>query len=123
MSSRKMRGAIFTLSFLPALSAASAETGDAGRGAQVYQRCMSCHSPDANKVGPMHRGVFGRRAGSVADFHYSDGLRNAGFVWDEDHLDRWLADPQALVPGARMFFKLSDAQQRADVIAYLKTLK
>ena len=123
MNLRKICGTIFALSILPALSAASAETGDAGRGAQVYQRCMSCHSPDANKVGPVHRGVVGRRAGSVAGFQYSDALRNAGFVWDEDHLDKWLTDPQALVPGARMFFKLSDAQQRADVIAYLKTLK
>ncbi|MGO8915129.1 MAG: c-type cytochrome [Stellaceae bacterium] len=100
-----------------------AATGDPERGAKVYQRCMSCHSPDANKFGPMHRGVFGRQAGKLPDYHYSDALAGAGFAWDEAQLERWLTDPKALVPGTKMTFKLVDAQDRADVIAYLKTLK
>jgi len=64
--------------------------------------------------------VFGRKAGSLPDYPYSDALKNAGFVWDERTLDRWLANPQAFVPGVRMFYHLDKAQDRADVIAFLK---
>ena len=95
--------------------------GDATRGAQVYEdNCTGCHSLDANRVGPAHRGVFGRKAGSAAGFAYSPGLKKAKFVWDAAKLDKWLTNPQGFVPGAKMGFRLSDAQKRADVIAYLK---
>jgi cytochrome c len=108
----------------PAIAApALAFDGDAARGAEVYERCSACHSPDADRVGPRHRGVVGRRVGSVEGFPYSPALKAAGFVWDEARLDRWLTNPQALVPGQRMGFRLGDAQERADVIAYLKTLR
>ena len=96
--------------------------GDAARGAQVYERCQACHSPDADRVGPRHRGVVGRKAGSISGFAYSTALKNAGFVWTEERLDCWLADPQKLVPGQRMGFRLNDPRERADVIAYLRTL-
>lgn len=96
-------------------------TGDAARGAKVYQaNCSGCHSLDANIVGPAHRGVFGRKAGSVKDFAYSPALKKAAFAWDAAKLDSWLTNPQAFVPGATMGFRLSDPQRRADVIAYLK---
>jgi cytochrome c len=65
---------------------------------------------------------MGRRAGSVAGFAYSDALRASGLTWDSELLDRWLADPQALVPGQRMGYRLGDAQIRADIVAYLGTL-
>ncbi|WP_017672346.1 c-type cytochrome [Blastomonas sp. AAP53] len=95
--------------------------GDAARGAKVYQtNCSGCHSLDANIVGPAHRGVFGRKAGSVKDFAYSPGLKAAKFAWDAPRLDKWLTNPQAFVPGAKMGFRLSNAQARADVISYLK---
>ncbi|HET6470989.1 MAG TPA: c-type cytochrome [Pseudomonadales bacterium] len=94
-------------------------SGDAARGATVYQVCMGCHSLDEDDVGPHHRGVVGRAAGSVPGFGYSPALQNAHIVWDPASLDRWLADPQALVPGTRMFFAMPNAQDRADVIAYL----
>ena len=94
--------------------------GDADRGEAVYQGCQDCHSLDKNDVGPKHRGVFGRRAGSVADYPYSQGLKQSGIVWDEASLDKWLSDPQALVPEAKMFYHLSEARDRADVIAFLK---
>ena len=97
--------------------------GDAARGATVYQRCMSCHSPDVNRFGPAHRGVFGRAAGSVRGYNYSDALKASGIVWHEAELDRWLTGPSAFVPGTKMTFKLTDPQERADVIAFLKTLK
>jgi cytochrome c len=94
--------------------------GDADRGEALYQGCQDCHSLDKNDVGPRHRGVFGRKAGSVADYNYSEGLKQSGLVWDEASLDKWLSDPQAFIPGAKMFYHLSEAQDRADVIAFLK---
>lgn len=102
----------------PAL-AQSAPHGDPVRGQALYQACAGCHSLDDNDVGPKHRGVVGRRAGSVPGFSYSPALKGSGLVWTPANLDRWLAGPQALIPGARMFFSLSNAQSRADIIAYL----
>jgi cytochrome c len=80
---------------------------------------MGCHSLDEDDIGPRHRGVVGRAAGSVPGYVYSPGLKNSHIVWDRDTLDRWLTNPQALVPGAKMFFALPNAQDRADVIAFL----
>ena len=98
--------------------------GDSARGAALYgDQCSACHAPDEDRSGPHHRGVIGRRAGSVAGFDYSDALAQAGFTWTDATLDAWLADPQALVPGQRMDVAIEDAQDRADLIAYLKTLQ
>jgi len=94
--------------------------GDATRGKAQYQACAACHSIDENDVGPKHRGVVGRRAGSVAGYGYSAALKGSGITWDEATLDRWLVNPSALVPGTKMFFKIDDPQSRADLIAYLK---
>lgn len=95
--------------------------GDATRGAKIYDdNCTGCHSLDANRIGPAHRGVFGRKAGSVKDFAYSPALKKAKFVWNAARLDTWLTNPQGFVPGSKMGFRLSDPQRRADVIAYLK---
>ena len=84
------------------------------------RRCIGCHSLDANRVGPAHRGVFGRKAGVAKDYDYSPALRNARLVWDAQTLDRWLADPEQLVPGQRMGYSVSEAADRADLIAYLR---
>ena len=75
---------------------------------------------DKNDVGPRYRSVFGRKAASLPDYDYSDALRSANIVWNEETLDKWLTDPQAVAPGAKMFFHLDNPQDRADVIAYLK---
>ena len=64
--------------------------------------------------------MFGRKAGSLPDYDYSEALKSANITWNEETLDKWLTDPQALVPGAKMFFHLDNPQDRADVIAYLK---
>jgi cytochrome c len=98
--------------------------GDAVRGQQVYEaRCGGCHSVETDRVGPRHAGLFGRRAGAVPGFAYSPALVASKLVWNANTLDRWLTNPEALVPGQRMGYSLSDAAQRADVIAYLSTLK
>lgn len=97
--------------------------GDAARGKALYQGCNACHSIDDNDIGPKHRGVVGRRAGSLADYNYSPALKSSGLTWDAATLDRWLTNPSALVPGTKMFFKLDSPQDRADVIAYLQELQ
>ena len=97
--------------------------GDAIRGKSLYQACETCHSIDVNDLGPRHRGVVGRRAGIVPDYSYSKALKSSDLTWDEATLDRWLTNPSALVPGTKMFFQLSAAQDRADVIAYLQLQK
>jgi cytochrome c len=104
-------------------SADAAADGDAAHGKALYQGCQACHSIDDNDLGPRHRGVVGRRAGSVGDYSYSTALKNSGLTWDVATLDRWLTNPSALVPGTKMFFKIDDPEARADIIAYLKELK
>ncbi len=102
-----------------ALPAHAAVAGDPIHGKSLYQACMGCHSLDDNDVGPKHRGVVGRPAGSVAGYAYSHALKTSGLVWSPANLDRWLTNPQALVPGAKMYFSIPNPQSRADIIAYL----
>jgi cytochrome c len=102
---------------------ATTSAGDPAHGKTLYQACQACHSIDDNDLGPKHRGVVGRRAGSIADYNYSPALKNSGLTWDPATLDRWLSNPSALVPGTKMFFKIDDVQARADLIAYLAQLK
>ena len=97
--------------------------GDPNRGKTLYQACQACHSIDENDLGPKHRGVVGRRAGSIEDYSYSAALKSSGLTWDEATLDRWLTNPSALVPGTKMFFQVGDGQNRADIIAFLKEQK
>jgi cytochrome c len=97
--------------------------GDPQHGKVLYGGCMGCHSLDDNDVGPLHRGVVGRKAGSVPDYAYSAALKASGIVWDPASLDRWLSNPQKLVPGAKMYYSVPDAQSRADIIAYLAQQK
>lgn len=101
-------------------SAPSFAAGVAAHGAAVYRQCMICHSLDKNGIGPSHRNVFGRAAGSVANYSYSAALKASNIVWNETTLDQWLTNPQALVPGTKMMFSVDNAQDRADVIAFLK---
>src|SRR5919106_5730285 len=81
--------------------------GDPEAGAQVFRTCVACHTlePGAHRTGPSLAGVFGRKAGRAEGFHrYSDALRSADLVWNEDALNAFLADPQAFLPGNRMTF-------------------
>jgi cytochrome c len=103
------------------VAASSARAADAARGAELYDsRCTGCHSLDANRVGPMHRGVYGRKAGSVAEFSYSPAVKNSSVVWADDTLNKWLTNPQDVIPGQRMNFRVNTAEDRADIIAFLK---
>lgn len=96
----------------------------ADRGKAVYEaRCSGCHSEDAHRVGPLHRGVMGRRAGALADFDYSPVLRESRLLWTRAMLKLWLTDPEALIPGQGMNYRLEDEREREAVVAYLATLK
>jgi cytochrome c len=115
------------LACLQPAGAARAAGGDAGRGERVFQRCYSCHSVDPGETaklqGPSLFRVIGRPAASVAGFEYSEAMKAkgaAGLVWTADALDRYVADPEAFVPGTLMSLPpLRDEQERADLIAYL----
>lgn len=103
------------------------QEGDAAAGRIVFNRqCAVCHSTEAgqNKIGPTLAGVFGRPAAQVADYAYSPAMREANRSWDAATLDGYLANPRTSLPGGRMIFVgLRDPKQRADVIAYLATLR
>ncbi|TXG81439.1 MAG: c-type cytochrome [Sphingomonadales bacterium] len=89
----------------------------------LYPSCTGCHSLDENDIGPLHRGVLGRKAGAVPGYAYSQALKASGIVWTPEALDRWLTGPQKMVKGAKMYFSVAKAQDRADIIAYLAQQK
>ena len=118
-----MRKLLLPIALSAALSA-PAMAGDPVRGQELYEsRCIACHSPEANRVGPKHQGVVGRVSGTVPGYNYSKALKAAEVTWDEQSLDQWLTNPQAFIPGQKMNFRVNDPTDRADLIAYLNTLK
>ena len=117
---RLWRSMLLGLMVLVVTGSAWAESA-AVRGRQIYERCQGCHSIDRDRAGPRHRGLFGRRAGTVPGFKYSDAMRRSGIVWTAATLDRFLAAPTKAVPGTTMGFDgVKDPRERADLIAYLK---
>jgi cytochrome c len=84
------------------------------------KRCGGCHALDRDKEGPRLGGVYGRTAGSIDSFQYSDALKNSKIKWAEDTLDKWLTDTEKLVPGNDMTFHVEKAEERSEIIAYLK---
>ena len=99
----------------------SLSLGDPARGKVIFEkRCTGCHAMDVDREGPRLAGVFGRKAGTVPGFDYSNGLKNSGLTWDEATLEKWLTDPDLMVPDTTMDFLIPKAQERSDVIAYLK---
>jgi cytochrome c len=86
------------------------------------RRCTGCHDLDKEKEGPHLRGVFGRAAGKVESFEYSDALRKSGIKWDAATLDKWLTDPETVVHGTDMAFRVPKSDERAAIIEYLRTL-
>jgi cytochrome c len=103
--------------------AASAAKPSAERGLAIYNaKCSACHSVEEHRVGPAHAGVLGRRAGKASGYEYSDALAKSKLVWNANTLSTWLTDPEQVIPGQRMGYRLSLPQERADVVAYLATL-
>lgn len=99
-------------------------TGDAEAGKTVFVQCKTCHLMEEGKngVGPALYGVVGRAAGTIEGFNYSDANKNSGLTWTPEILFEYLESPRDYMPGTRMAFPgLKDAQDRADLIAYLQT--
>lgn len=113
--------------FAGTVAAGGAQAADAGAGKTVFNRCAICHSNTKgapNKIGPNLFGIVGRKAGTAPNFSYSGAMKNSGITWNATKLDVYLTHPAQVVPGTRMAFAgISNAQQRADLIAYLATLK
>jgi cytochrome c len=106
-----------------ALFALPAAAGDLVRGEQLWRKCASCHTLDANgrnRAGPRLHGIFGRVAGSVPDYNYSEALKKSGIVWNDATLDAYLKDAEAFVPGTKMYGGLSQDADREDLLAFLK---
>jgi cytochrome c len=98
--------------------------GDPAMGRRLFAPCSSCHTTEANvpaKLGPTLHGIFGRKAGSLPGFSYSEAMQKSGIVWNESTLDAYIKEPSAVVPGNKMLFSgVPKDQARADIIAYLK---
>ena len=102
-------------------SQAAAQGGQDGK-SLFEKRCSGCHALDADHEGPRLRGVFGRSAGKVKTFKYSDALQKAKVTWDETELDKWLTDTESVAPDNDMGFRVPKQEERAAIIAYLKSL-
>ncbi|MBX3590641.1 MAG: cytochrome c family protein [Burkholderiaceae bacterium] len=90
----------------------------------MYGRCLACHALQYDRTGPRHCGLFGRKAGGVPGFDYSEAMKRSGIVWNAVTLDRFLANPLGTVPGTTMGYAgIADARERADLIAYLAKAK
>ena len=112
---------IVALALVAGSPAAGAEpAGDPKRGKSIYGRCIGCHALTYNRTGPLHCGLFGRRAGTVPGFRYSRAMRRSGIVWTHKTLDRFLKAPLRAMPGTRMGYAgVKRQKDRTDLIAYL----
>ncbi|HEY3162132.1 MAG TPA: cytochrome c family protein [Vicinamibacterales bacterium] len=99
-----------------------ARAADPEKGKAVFEQCAACHSLDGtgDYDGPSLKGIMGRKAGSLEDYRYSAAMKRSDVTWDAMTLDKYVADPQAFIPGNRMAFAgISDKAERDDLIAYL----
>ncbi len=118
----QLLGAILTGIVLLAVGAsrfAAGQSNDIGK--EVFEkRCGGCHALERDKEGPRLRGVYGRVAGSVESFPYSEALKKSKITWTDETLEQWLTDTEKLVPGNDMTFHVEKPAERAEIIAYLK---
>lgn len=109
-----------------AASPAATVATTAGARPAAFAQCAACHAVEPGKhgIGPSLHGVYGTKAGEIPGFAFSEKLKASGLTWDDATLDQWLAGPMKLVPGTKMSYAgLSDPAKRAEIIAYMKTLK
>lgn len=120
---RSLIGAAFVLvaGIAPAIAKDTVAPTTIKAGEAVYARCMACHALGYDRTGPRHCGLFGRRAGSVPGFAYSEAMTHSGIIWNEKTLDRFLKDPIKAVAGTSMGYAgVKDDKERAALIAYLR---
>lgn len=119
-----MRKFILAAAMAAAMPMAANAAGDAEAGKTVFNKCKACHQLEKNAVGPMLKGIVGRKAGTVEGYNYSDAMKNSGLTWDVATLKEYLKDPKAKVPGNKMVFMgFKDETDEENLIAYLETLK
>lgn len=98
--------------------------GDPIMGKRLFAQCGACHTTEVdgpNKIGPNLHGIFGRKAGSLSNFSYSEAMQKSGVIWDAATLSEYIKQPADFVPGNKMPFPgVPKEQARADIIAYLK---
>ena len=114
------------LNILAAMAASWAVAADVEAGKTEFKKCALCHTTEAgkNKIGPSLFEIVGRKSSTLDNFNYSEAMKKFDHVWDEETLDKYLADPRGTVPGTKMIFPgIKDKTERDDVIAYLETLK
>jgi len=122
MKRRSLYAAVL-LAALPAFAGHALAEGDAEKGKKVFNKCRACHNADVekNKVGPHLVALFGRDAGAVEGFNYSDAMKNSGIVWDEETLEAYLKDPKGYIPGNKMpFAGIKKESELEDLLAYLE---
>jgi cytochrome c len=108
---------------LTALAPVGTAKGDTIDGRSVFEkRCTGCHALDHEKEGPRLAGVVGRKAGTISTFAYSDAVKKSAVVWSEALLDKWLTDPETVIPDNDMSFRLNNPVERAAIIAFLKEM-
>ena len=118
-----MRRLLFVCAVVTMLPPA-AHAQDAAAGEKVFAQCRACHQvgPTArNLVGPKLNGLFGRKAGTIEGYNYTDANKNSGITWDEATFSEYIKNPRAKIPGTKMIYAgLKDEQRIKDLIAYLK---
>ena len=115
--------AVVALTMISMAAGTARADGDAARGEKKFGDCAACHKLEAgaNNVGPSLHGVFTRKAGELADFRYSPAIKRSGISWTPETLEKFITDPQGVVPGNRMpYAGMAAASDRADLIAYLQ---
>ena len=117
-----VEGITLTLFFTVLLMAGLSAQDPNGK-AVFQKRCTGCHALDMDREGPRLRDVIGRRAGTVQTFEYSKAMQGANFTWNAALLDKWLTDTNSVVSGNDMTFRVPKPEERAAIIAYLRTLK
>src|SRR5262249_19861462 len=118
------RSIVGAAALLLALSASPVAAADVEHGKALYQTCAACHTERPHALGPSLKGVVGRKSAALEDFRYSNAMKRANLMWDDDNLRAYIQDPQAKVKGNRMpYGGLTDAKDVDDIIAYLKTLQ